>query len=256
MNIRSIFFVLLISISSGLYAAIHRIESLNEVSKHVATQQETIVAFDLDNTLVHPAGKTIGSDQWVDYACTKMPFAQLEPLYFAIQHRTSLQLTECYAANIIKQLKGKSIRVVGLTSRSTPLADRTHEQLKALGIHFDENPLYDNDIHFDDAGRVKYVRGIIFCSGRSKGDALRAFLQHTFMRPQNIVFVDDKDKYLRDVEEKLKDLSITVAGLHYTYMKRHIEGFDAQVSYSELVKFLEEHHMPNKEQYLNQLALS
>lgn len=256
MNIRSTFLIILISISSGLYAAIHRIESLNDVSRHVAIQQETIVAFDLDNTLVHPAGTTIGSDQWVDHACTKMPFAQLEPLYFAIQYRTDLQLTEDYAVNIIKQLKGKNIRIVGLTSRSTPLADRTHEQLKALDIHFDEDPLYDKDIHFDEAGRVKYIRGIIFCSGRSKGDALRAFLQHTNMRPHNIVFVDDKDKYLRDVEEKLKELSIAVAGLHYTYMKRHIEGFDARASYDELVKFLEEHHIPNKEQYLNQLALS
>lgn len=230
---------------------VYQIDTLHAVHGHVI--DETLVVFDLDNTLFMPKDEVneqqqtvkgqLGSDQWVDSMCRICQFNEFEQLYLAIQEKIDMQLAEGKnTLHVIQTLQERGVQFMGLTARSAPLAQRTHVQLKALGIHFDANKPHHENIQFDAAGRVIYVDGITFCSGTSKGDALREFLVRTGLRPARIVMVDDKDKYPRDVKVKVgKAFDIDVVGLHYTYLKNRIENFDAQVAYKELTDLVEKH---------------
>jgi len=75
-------------------------------------------------------------------------------------------------------------KVIMLTARDLKLKDITHEQLKYLEI-----PIVD--IHF--------------CEGKNKGDQLNKFITENKLNNNTIIFIDDREKYLEQVRDKITD---------------------------------------------------
>ena len=65
----------------------------------------------------------------------------------------------------------------------------------------------------------------MFCASNSKGDGLKALLNTTAFTPKKIVFVDDKEKYLRSVMEAATDLGIEFVGIHYAHLAEKVKQF-------------------------------
>jgi hypothetical protein len=87
------------------------------------------------------------------------------------------------------------------------------DRLRQNGIIFSFENLYKRVLWSDNAG---YDSGVIFSGRRSKGDALRYFLDNIAKyKPQRIVFVDDNVAWLKSVNSMCEQMGINFVGFHY-----------------------------------------
>ena len=104
----------------------------------------TLIIFDIDNTLAHPT-EELSSDEWFCHLVdTKMLEGndQLTSIYYALpaafyaQFNIPLEATEKTTSALIQQLIDKGVAVMALSTRSLFIAERTLEQLDQINIHF------------------------------------------------------------------------------------------------------------------------
>ncbi len=230
-KIFNIFLVISFFFLTSLYAIIEEISTL-AVLKDL--QPGTVVALDLDNNLVMPSNNEgLGGDAW----CSKMiekgyPFSSVLALYFKLQEYVSLQLIDPAAVDIIADLKKQGIIVIGLTSRSSNIAQRTLDELSRLGIEF-------SSLVVDFAGKLNqkafFAKGVAFCEQNSKGAVLVEILQQTGIHPTNVVAMDDKKKYLEQIEIAL-GTKIPFCGYRNSVLDKHVAEFDIERANSHLLE--------------------
>ena len=237
-------FLLSIVVSYGLYAT-----ELSRI-KHVlaySPDRDTLVVFDIDNTLLIPA-TDLGSDQWFSYLVQEQIDAGLEhdaalakivPVYEHVQCRKELIPTEPYLSYAVKQIQEQCSHVICLTARSNLLAERTLEQLakNSLNFHISQMQTYVFDIY---ASSI-YKNGVIFCANNNKGSVLLHFLDVIGYRPKRIIFVDDKEKNLSDVKYAVSQRAIEYNGLRYCGCDQRVAAFNAQQVAQELKELLVEY---------------
>jgi|GEM_PF-243948 len=222
---------------SSLSAEIIEIKKIEQCNKHI--QPDMLLVFDIDNTLMETA-QTLGSDQWFSYRIEeniKRGMLKREAAMVAlaewvsIQNKTKVKLVEPVTAAFVEKLQKNGWKVVGLTSRGLELAAKTIEQLKSIGIDFTKAAPASREIIFDD-DRF-YRDGILFCSGTNKGSLLFQFFNQVGCQPKKILFVDDKEKYLREVEKDCLQHQIPFLGIRYGFLDEKIKNFKPQVANEE-----------------------
>lgn len=204
----------------------------------------TLVVFDLDNT-VFESPYDFGGDRGFHELLVsqiKKGLSMQEavknvlPVYVEIQRMIQLRLVEPIVRTIIANLQKEHIPVIALSSRSVPIEERTIEQLTQLGIDFSSNALsaYDIDLSMEDA--ACYKKGIIFCGQNSKGKILQGFLDYLGIKPSRIIFIDDKEKYLKDVQSVLtKDIDFV--GIRYGAADEMVKKFNPLIAEAQLTAF-------------------
>lgn len=144
--------------------------SLIDVLKHIDSPQ-TMVFFDIDNTLAEPQGG-LTSQEW----CTHMIKQKIEEgsskgqaeqeviHYFrSLQPYISLKPVEQTTAFLIKHLHEIKVPTFALTSRSALIAQRTIEQLTAIDLIFKPSSHRTNSFTSKSPLTYTYNSGIIFC---------------------------------------------------------------------------------------------
>lgn len=261
-NMQLLFAITLFCVAYNAQALIKDISSLQEINAHITHHdQNLLIIFDIDNTLAAPH-KELGSDEWFFHHITKKQLAnqhdesytitraidEILPLYYAIQHTVPLHPLEQETPALIKKLQ-KKYHVIALTSRGVKLAARTMHQLHAININFDlvheehccphetskkdvSTPGYPESIHW---------HNIIFCNGHHKGKTLLNYLTQINFKPTKIIFIDDKLKYLVDVEKAVTPLGIEFVGLRYNACDARLDKFNHTAAAEQLETFLLEH---------------
>ncbi len=210
-----------------------------EIIKENIIDKQTLVAFDIDNTIMEPENE-MGSDQWFDamvqYEKIKNPGINTDtivkrkvlPLYYEEQRKAKVKLVEPEIVNLIKSLQEKGIPTIGLTLRGISILGLTRMQLLSLCIDFTNNNLTDSHIVLDSKSQepAVFYKGILYTNGNvGKYEVLKAFLQHINFWPKKIIVIDDKLKYLIDLQRMCDELNIEFIGIRYSYCDEKVRNF-------------------------------
>lgn len=236
----------------------HLIQHFKQTAGMHATKH-WVFAFDIDDTIAMPKGKDgkaslFGGDRWFCHIIEKHKHAGMSHEaahqqaihdYLHVQHHIHLTTPEAETVRVITELqKEPNFTVLALTARSPHIADRTHEQLCALGINFAHgNPpqeivLLPQD-HPELVGPVLYRDGKIHCGNNNKGVALNKILHHLAVHPHGIVMIDDKEHHAKSVVEHAHKHNRMGIGFHYIHLADFIKNFNADevdAAHTELLK--------------------
>lgn len=237
--------------SSLAQAQYEEIDSIERIWEHVTS--DSLVILDLDDTVIEPQ-QTLGGDKWfydlIDQrrAAGHTLEAALELAlqdWTEVQHHVTMKPVEPRTHLVIRKLQAGGNRVIGLTARDSTLADRTIQQLSKIGVDFKISPISRKSVILDEKTNLRYHEGIIFVGEtKKKGQALLKFLDHHRVRPKHVIFLDDKEKHVRCVEETLNELGITHVALWY-------KGAEAKNSaYNRDIANLQWHHFKTEGTFL------
>jgi osmoprotectant transport system permease protein len=214
---------------------IHEIKTMSQIVPQI--DDSTLLVFDLDNTLIEPVGN-LGSDQWyyylirryrdIDGLTEKQATSKADDLWNKVQWIVKVKPVEANTPEIIKQLQGRGVVMMGLTARTPDIADRTLDQLAFVGMVLDRTTVHDKDLELKADDVALYTRGVLFVGEHNdKGKVLAQFLRQTDRVPKKVVFVDDKPKHVTNVEKALRELNVGYTGLRYGMADAKVKEFEA-----------------------------
>lgn len=154
---------------------------MNEIIPYITPN--SLVIFDIDNTVV-------------------------------TAHYDHAHPTEPELPDLIRNIQIFGSYPMALTARAFFLADYTRNQLKSIGVDFNLNPPYPFSINFKDS--TYYTQGVFYGGPFSnKGDRLVTFLKVTNLMPSRIIFVDNTNSNVNDVENSLGSSNFEHFSFHY-----------------------------------------
>lgn len=215
--------------------------SVKDILKHV--DKNTLIVFDIDHTLIEPV-QAIGSTHWERHLTKKLleqGFTYHEACIRAfhqwrtIQHLTDVKTIEDAIYEVIDYLKENQVKTLGLTSRDGTLSNLTFDQLKSVNLH--EIFTIHNDTSDLSANYpCTYYNGTVFCGFNKKDAAFKLFLNHINLSPKKIVFIDDQQSHVEELEDLATLLGIEYVGMKYTASGDHT--FDSKIA------DIQEKHLP------------
>ncbi len=227
-------------VSSSLFGAIIEIKQANEIAKHF--KNEMLVIFDIDNTILEPV-QELGRDQWFYHRIqhhtslgTPSDKALQRALneWTAVQYITSVNLIEDDMAKVIGRFQDKGIPVIGLTTRGSPLAHRTIEQLESIGVDLQASAPNKEEHYIlqqkEVASGVVFKNGVLFTGGTHKGETLFKLLDKLSIKPKSILFINDKASHLAEVERTCQKLGVEFVGLRYGFLDEKVAAFNVQLA--------------------------
>ena len=228
-----LFFILFIT----LHAEILEIGRFDEAVPHIG--KDTLVVLDIDDTLLIPR-QMLGCDEWFIYRINKREKEGMAPReslekslaeWEAVRHITEMEIVEPGTEAIVQALQKKGHAVMGLTTQGLALATRTSQQLKANRFDLTLTAPYKEDFYFSlNRHGILYRNGILFTSGMPKGEALFKLCDMAGCCPKQIVFINDKESHLADVEATAKKRGVPFIGLRYAYSDARKEAFSAEIA--------------------------
>jgi hypothetical protein len=224
-------------------------------------EEDTLFAFDLDNTLMETA-QHLGSDQWFSYHFNRYLNEEglsleetqdkITPLLITVQNRTQMRLVDPRIPEFLSHMREKNIPMIGLTKRIPELSERTFEQMAALQIDFNQTAPIDRELTFQDLQGTLVKKGIIFLSREiGKGAALLAYLNLLEKMPRVIV-VDDKLSHIHNIAEVLEPLGVDFIGIRYGGADERVNSFNPLIADLQWEHF---HNILSDEQALHLLEL-
>ena len=236
--------------TANIDARIYQISRIANVLKYLISETKLtkkIVVFDIDNTLLNPASD-FGSDQWVSYKVKEnldmgmemqAAFDKVLPLYFHICDYTELVPTEDNLITEVRDIEKNCDHVICLTARSTCLEEKTFEQLDKNNLLFAVPEVKENELKLPNGSL--YQHGVLFCGHNCKGNVLSKFLDAIDYIPDEVIFVDDKEKNLTAVQGPIEGRGIKFTGLRYTGCDKRVAAFNMDKVNQEQEEFLKKH---------------
>ena len=224
-----------------VFSEIREIKSMRQIEREV--NRETLLVFDLDNTLIEPI-QSLGSDQWYYYLVRKYKemdkmseekaYQKADEVWNKTQWLVEVESVEKTTPQFIQKLQRKGIKMMGLTARTFDISDVTMKQLKSVGIEF-KKAVYPKNLEFKLVDTAHYVQGIMYIGEQNdKGKVLVQFLKSIHYQPKKIVFVDDKQKHVTSMERALAELKIKYIGFRYGAADERVQRFNHDVEDMEL----------------------
>lgn len=235
---------LMIGLQASLFALsataeVREIRSMRELPSFTVKGERTILVFDLDNTIIE-AAQTLGSDQWFDHLVKRFtdagearPVDHAIALWTQVAAKTRVRPVESLTPRLIASAQAAGIPVIGLTARRVDVAETTEAQLASVGVRiFSKSlpPALRSDIDFGDG--AKRVRGITYVGPTvSKGEAITRILKASGLRPDRIVFADDKVKHVNSVDQALNAFpGLTHWELRYGAADPRVASYDERIA--------------------------
>jgi hypothetical protein len=165
-----------------LQALIIQTDNQKEVLKYVDTN--TWALFDIDDTLVEMTDKS------------------------------KRELADPSLASLITSIQEIAAHTLALTAHHQPICLSTLKQLEHFNLDFSLTAPADNSSFVPYA---LYEGGIWFLTdANQKGVTMRKWLGSLSNKPQKVLFVDNCQRHLENMEQELSDLDIEYVGIHYT----------------------------------------
>ncbi len=235
--------------SKGSACTIVEAQKICSVLEHVKND-DTLVIFDIDNTLVHTA-QDLGSDAWA-YWMVEQKLRQgmqvqdaieyIFDLFNHVHEHIDVFPVEDQSVSVVHQLKELSIPTICLTSRPGSMIDRTQEQLKKVGFVLNCPVGLNKAVTLHMNSRVEMANGII-CGGiNDKGDVLSSiFDKLDYQSPNTVVFIDDKSSCVESIGKACSKGGIGYTGIRYGYLDQVAAAFDAKRADEQLSALLSQH---------------
>jgi hypothetical protein len=214
----------------------------------------TLILVDIDDTLLIPV-QTVGTDVWF---CHRVKQHQEKGLSFtdalekaiqeweAVRKITDVAMVEEGSDAIIDRLQLDNVQMMGLTTQGLSLSSCKVKHLLDLNIDLSKTAPHDEDCYFQNERGVLYYKGVLFTAGTPKGRAMLNFLDLIDCHPDHILFINDKLKHLKDVEEAVEARNIAFTGLRYSYCDERVNSFREEIGDIQW-KFSFEHILTDKE---------
>lgn len=228
---------LLLGIFFPIFGEIVEMPHFQDVRSQIT--EDTLVILDIDDTLLITA-QMLGCDEWFMY---RIKMCQKDGLCFsdaiektiaeweAIRHLTKMEIVEPGTEAIIESLQKQGYTVMGLTSQGLALATRTVQQLQEKGIDLSKTSPGDKEAYLQiDGHGIIYRKGILFTSGRHKGEAFFQLCSQLGYSPKRIVFINDKAAHIKEIETAAATRQIPFLGLRYSYSDARKARFDARIA--------------------------
>jgi len=203
-----------------------------------AAGKDTIVIFDVQEVLMVAADQILSPLYKTDFKIIKDRIianytpADQEKLFSTILKEYETENVDVTLIKTLEDLKSKGVKALALTSGYTgkygvieSREDLRLKRLKRIGINFkDSFPNVDPIIFLHLKGAAPkhtpmFKDGVLFACRLSKGEVLKAFLNHISYKPRQIIFVDNQLKNLKAVEEYCVDEGIDYVGFHYNFVR-------------------------------------
>ena len=238
--------IVLGSFSNAAYSEIREVQTM--VAALAEVDADTLLLFDLDNTIMRTP-QYLGSDHFFDELVSKALTAggameqavkDARNIWVAIQRKTATIAVEDTTPNLIKQLQDRGFLPLGFTARPLDIEEATRKQLLAIGVDFATRPFRQSEplivTSGDDNGR--YSGGILYGGFKnSKGPLLVDFLKQLDLHPRKVVFVDDKLKNVKSVDEALTTRGFNVICYRYGAADAWVKSYQPKVVEYELNHF-------------------
>jgi hypothetical protein len=231
------------------HCAILESNTIESVLEH-AKKNDTMVIFDIDNTLVH-TNQELGSDPWAYWFVKEklkegmMPrqaLAYMFDLFRHIHSHIDVYPVEEKTVDIVQQLKNLEIPTICLTGRQSSMIDVTQEQMKKSGFNFNSPETLNKPFSLKMKYPVEMANGIICGGMNEKGNVLsRVFETLDYKSPKAIVFIDDRQGCIDSMSRQCIDNNIAYTGLRYGYMDQIVSNFDPQKAQEQLEELLKRH---------------
>ncbi|MBD3232054.1 DUF2608 domain-containing protein [Candidatus Dependentiae bacterium] len=227
---------------SMIKTKIIEIKNISEVLKYINDENvsKTLILFDIDNTLTEPEND-FGGDIWftakVKYEINQglseiKAVRKVLTSYNTIQKNIKIKPVEVNTVETIHKIQKQNIITLALTSRSEIVLEYAYNQLKSINILFDSKIFDQDKISLKNQKfPAFYYKGLIGCDRNSKGKCLKEFMQMAqkeqpkLKNIKKIIFIDDKEKYLKEVENEFKKDDITFLGLRYSYLDEKVKNY-------------------------------
>jgi hypothetical protein len=226
------------------FSEITPIDSFRELNESVRElSSKDLVLFDVDMVLVQPSEPAFQMSNMKKYGpiakevMKSLPEEKQMVFLALITISSDPILIEDQIVDLLGFLQAKCIPCIALTANLTgSLAEvscmemKRIESLKKLGIDFSKTAPSQSDIIFKNLASYRnnysrFLDGVFFVNGTtvSKGEALLAFLDRIDFYPEKIIFIDDKEDNLKNVEFALKQLDkkILYQGFLYNGAKKY-----------------------------------
>lgn len=236
-------FILLLTLPCCVNAKVIEVSELASVFSSV--DKNTLLVFDLDNTIIMPA-QTLGGEEWYDYlvekyrqeyADQKEPEAETKAIdravldWNAVHETTAVVPVKEEIPPLIARQQEKGAITVGLTARSLELSGATRRQLLSVGIDFNKAAALQKSPALQELkDNGEFDNGVLFAGKNTKGEVLLEFLRITKLQPGKIIFVDNKRHHLENVEKALADMPTDYTGCRYGATDAKIAAFNKDIA--------------------------
>jgi hypothetical protein len=235
MNFRSVYPTLAFA-STAWVSPPQEVCSMAQVNQEL--RDHDLLILDIDNTLMIPK-QQLGSDQWFYHQIDvherkgltrKAALMQALKDWEAVQAITQVLPCEPCTAHWVRAWQQKPLTVIGLTTRGLGMSSITIGQLETLEIDLSVTAPEKKELFFLNPWGVLFRKGILFTAGTHKGNALAQLLDQLELRPQRVVFVNDKASHIAELQSTVEQRGIPFLGLRYGAVDGWVRAFDPEVS--------------------------
>ena len=206
--------------SGAGYAEIRTASSLESIQQEIANSpKETLVLLDVGGTLLAYPDAVLdpSHEAWkYDWFQTHCPTISREEKIaldrIILRTLGNWKLLDARWPEVVVQAQDHGVKVVAFTKVAMDPSTRGSRAqiLLALGIHFKNYLPELSKGHF-----YEYAQGVIETEHQSKGPVLKEILSSLTTRPEKIVFVDDRIKQIKSVDDTCRELEIPCTAFHY-----------------------------------------
>lgn len=203
----------------------------NKVSALTAKAENPLVVIDIDNTLL-TSSSDLGGDIWYQWQRGKLDVKPAEAAKVDCLFQDSIGLLyelipmktiEDNVPAMVRDWQDKGVTVMALTSRSPNYRYATEREMYRNQFDMTISPLKEKGsdttpVYIDNPKRaLSYINGIMMTTGMNKGTMLKYVLDKTDQTFSEIVFIDDSQKNVVNMEKAYKnDDSVDMTIYHYT----------------------------------------
>ncbi len=219
----------------------HIVESAHfgEILNHLHTNN-TLVITDIDNTLMQSVDH-LGSIAWGEHVVSDLIQKGICPdeaqqieniLWRAVHQKIPIRPVDSNTACIVAEIQKRNIPVLGLTARAPRDSEYTRRQLHFLGINLAHiTPITDMRHTLALENEALYEEGIIFATNfNKKSHVLLHFLERHNLKPDLVIFIDDKLHHVTDIQEALTLLGIPCIGIRFSGADDQIKAFHPTIT--------------------------
>jgi hypothetical protein len=250
-----------IEVTSNLQTPIRRAHEY--AAKYGA--KKTLIIFDVDNTLLTATDDlgSDGWFKWQKGLLKSNPsspdlvaknFGNLLKIQYFLFNNANMRPTQDNLLSLIAQLSDKNIPTVALTARGSDIRNATENKLKEYQINFkitaectaplclkrgditgnelisaSKNILSPADqikFNFTKARPIGVSGGLMMVAGQDKGLMLRLLLKSIKNKKiQNVIFVDDTFKNIKNVQNAFADSPYRISIFHYEKFEHDVNDF-------------------------------
>lgn len=207
---------------------------------------DTLVIFDLDNTVMMPP-QTLGGEEWYDYFVEKRvgqfkgeglaeETAKEKAIDMGLKEWNTFHQNakvvpvEKETPDLITRTQSSGAMTMALTARPSTLAQSTVSQLQSIGIDFTKSPVSKKSLTISGTNPSAFHQGLLMVGPKNnKGEVLVKFLKQLKLTPKKIIFIDNKQKHVDNVEKALAELKIPYFGRRHAAADKKIAEMNKQV---------------------------